>query len=124
MDSVNLTFTKKGLMIFAVIVSILDIISTWAVAKADISVFLNNEINKMILFGFSQIGWGFFIIYPIVPILFYYSLFTLAFWMEGHFQARGQSIKEAFYFLISALLFHLWVIAGNLIMYIQIVNFK
>ena len=53
-DRVDITLTKKGLIIYCAILIALDLLSTFLVARADLGTFLQYEINPLMRWAFLQ----------------------------------------------------------------------
>jgi hypothetical protein len=124
---VELTVTIKGLMITAIIFVLLDIFATWLVAKADLGLFILNEVNVVFKWTFLQIGWYAFLIYPLFQISLYYGLICLTFALFTYFKEQGKRVelfKPSFYFCMALLSFHIWVIANNFLLFVRIENLK
>jgi hypothetical protein len=124
---VELNITEKGLMLTAVIFVVFDMIATWMVARADLELFLLNELNLAFKWAFLQLGWWAFLVYPFVPMLLYAGFISGTFSLWDYFQRtspRARFFKPSFYFPLVLLSFHFWVIVNNIILYIRIENLK
>ncbi|CAK0762096.1 membrane hypothetical protein [Gammaproteobacteria bacterium] len=123
---VELIITRKWLMIFAVIFVLLDVLSTWLVARTDLELFMLNELNALFKLAFLQTGWYAFLIYPFLQISLYFLLIqlTFAFYTRYKKNEKGTELfKPSFYFPMALLSFHLWVIVNNFLLFTRIANF-
>jgi hypothetical protein len=118
-NEVTLTFSKKGLCIYAGLLVFCDILSTFLVAKTSLNAFLQFEVNPFMKWAFLHLGWWSFVAYPIVPFILYIALISAGFGIYSYFSKKGQGkiVKGYFYFLITYLSFHFMVIVNNLILY-------
>jgi hypothetical protein len=111
MNSVQLNFTKRWLMICAVILIAFDVFTTLLFVWYAPDLFLQYEVNPLLKTLFVKFGLISFAFYPIVPFLFYYGLISASFWLYE----KGIIKKAYFYFLFVFISFHLFVGLGNLL---------
>lgn len=111
MNSVQLNFTKKGLIIYAVILVAFDLFTTLLFVRYAPELFLQYEVNLLLKFLFTKFGLISFLFYPIIPLLFYFGLVSASFWLYE----KGVIRKAYFYFLFGFITFHLFVGLGNLL---------
>jgi hypothetical protein len=113
-DRVDITLTKKGLIIYCAILIALDLLSTFLVARADLGTFLQYEINPLMRWAFLQYGWVAFLFYPIIPLGLYFILIITGFWLLR----RRMILRGYFYFLFTYINIHLLVVINNLALWI------
>jgi hypothetical protein len=112
-NRINLALTKKGLMIYIAIIVILDCFSTFMVARQDLNVFLQFEVNPFMVWAFQTFGYIAFAVYPIIPIVLYFCMVSFGFWLYE----RKKVMKGYFYFLLCFLNVHLFVLINNILLY-------
>ena len=113
MNRVEIVLTKKGLLIYAVILVILDIASTLLVASSSVEVFLESELNLLVVFLFLKYGYTAFLMLFFISFGVYYTLISLGFWLYE----KNQIFIGWFYFIWVFLTFHIFVIINNLLVY-------
>lgn len=119
-NSVQITLTKRGLIIYATILVLLDTLSTYLVARFSVIAFLEYELNPFMRMAFANWGWWSFVIYPIFPILLYAFLISAGFGVYHYCEKRnkGRKATKIFFYLLGIYLsFHFMVIISNLTLY-------
>jgi hypothetical protein len=118
-NSLQITLSKKGLLIYSAILIFFDMLSTYLVARTSLESFLQFEVNPFMKWAFMHMGWVSFVFYPLIPMLLYTIMVSAGFGTYFYFEKRGQGkiIKGYLYFLIAFVQFHLLVIISNLTLY-------
>jgi hypothetical protein len=118
-NSLQITLSKKGLLIYSAILIFFDMLSTYLVARTSLESFLQFEVNPFMKWAFMHMGWVSFLVYPIIPFLLYFIMISAGFGTYNYFNRKGQGkiVKGYFYFLFTYVTFHLIVIINNLTLF-------
>lgn len=122
-QSIQLNVSKRGLLGYAFLLVICDMLSTYLVAKTDLGVFLQFEVNPLLKWAFAQFGWASFLFYPLVPMLLYWVMVSAGFGTYFYFEKKGQGkiVKGYIYFLIAFVQFHILICISNFTLYYNLV---